>query len=149
MVYLITNLVNGKFYIGCTKKDKERMNNGEGYRGDNSFYSDIRRYGWTSFSKETIYVTHSIEDAAFVEHFFIQLAKRTSRQQCYNANTWTLYGQVPTSSYNESRVLQILSESEPTSSIRRFYSELTQETEGAEAHFDEADPLDFWDWLDS
>ena len=142
-VYLITNILNGKFYIGCTKDTSNRWTGeGIGYQGNPDFFSDIRRDGWVNFKKEAIFRTCNIEDAAFIEHFLIRTAKRLCRYQCYNLNLATLYENIPVDSYDESRVFRILSEEEPFSPLRRFYSELTQETP---EEYDLGDITDYWE----
>ena len=55
-VYIHTNLVNGKKYVGITQQaEKERWSNGNGYRENKKFYKDIQKYGWNNgFSHEII-----------------------------------------------------------------------------------------------
>lgn len=46
-LYKHENLENGKVYIGVTAKNPIiRWNEGDGYRANTDFYSDIKKYGW-------------------------------------------------------------------------------------------------------
>ena len=49
-VYIHTNKVNGKKYVGVTMNSPEkRWNNGKGYKDNIHFSSAIQKYGWDSF----------------------------------------------------------------------------------------------------
>ncbi len=53
-VYVLTNTINGKQYVGRTGQSlKSRFCNGEGYR-NNYIYYDIQKYGWDKFKHELI-----------------------------------------------------------------------------------------------
>lgn len=53
-VYIHTS-PEGKHYIGQTDKPlKERWKNGEGYRNNKEFDSDIKRLGWENFAHEIL-----------------------------------------------------------------------------------------------
>ena len=55
-VYMHTNMKTNKQYVGITKADvKTRWNNGQGYKSNKKFYSDIKKYGWDNFSHEILY----------------------------------------------------------------------------------------------
>ena len=47
-VYKHTNKINGKVYIGMTGEStlNKRWDNGNGYKDNDSFFSDIQKYGW-------------------------------------------------------------------------------------------------------
>ena len=55
-VYVHTNLVTNKKYVGITRLPlQERFNNGKGYFSNKKFYKDIKKYGWNEgFSHEVI-----------------------------------------------------------------------------------------------
>lgn len=53
-VYLLTNTVNGKQYVGRTSQSlKNRFNDGKGY-SQSYMYFDIEKYGWDKFNKVLI-----------------------------------------------------------------------------------------------
>lgn len=52
-VYIHTNLVNGKKYIGITStKPSYRWNSGMGYSRQPKFFNAIKKYGWYSFEHQ-------------------------------------------------------------------------------------------------
>ena len=54
-VYMHTNKVNGKKYIGITRQNpKTRWANGKGYKTQ-PFYRAIEKYGWDSFKHDILY----------------------------------------------------------------------------------------------
>ena len=54
-VYIHTNLVNGKKYVGITSQSvNDRWRNGAGYRGCEIFWKAINKYTWDGFSHEVI-----------------------------------------------------------------------------------------------
>lgn len=139
-IYLITNLINGKFYIGCTSRSlKERFNFGEGYKNNEVLYGDILKMGWASFHKEILYTTSSKEEASAVEQFLIRTALRVcGRKGCYN-NSFIPYSSE--SSYNEDLAFQAMAKSDYYSDLRRFYREL----EGDDNEEESTEELeDFW-----
>ena len=67
-VYCHKNNVNGKVYIGITSQDpKERWKNGNGYRENKKFYSDIEKFGWDKFQHKIIVDGLSGKQAAKIE----------------------------------------------------------------------------------
>lgn len=54
-VYVHTNKVNGKKYVGMTRLNPERRwENGFGYRKQTKFFDEILAYGWNNFEHEII-----------------------------------------------------------------------------------------------
>ena len=54
-VYMHTNKINGKKYIGITSQDaNERWRNGLGYRNQIVFWRAINKYTWSGFEHTII-----------------------------------------------------------------------------------------------
>ena len=89
-VYIHTNLVNGKKYIGITQQaEKERWSNGNGYRENKKFYKDIQKYGWNDgFSHEIIKENISYKESRTLEKFYI--SKYDSVLKGYNNSNFNL-----------------------------------------------------------
>lgn len=89
-VYIHTNLVNGKKYVGITQQaEKERWSNGNGYRENKKFYKDIQKYGWNDgFSHEIIKENISYKEARTLEKFYI--SKYDSVLKGYNNSNFNL-----------------------------------------------------------
>ena len=89
-VYIHTNLVNEKKYVGITQQaEKERWSNGNGYRENKKFYKDIQKYGWNDgFSHEIIKENISYKEARTLEKFYI--SKYDSVLKGYNNSNFNL-----------------------------------------------------------
>lgn len=68
-VYVHTNRLNGKRYVGITSKAKveHRWNSGRGYKENPHFYSAIMKYGWDNFTHEVIFDGLSGSEAKAIE----------------------------------------------------------------------------------
>lgn len=63
-VYVHTNKVNGKKYIGITGREPEdRWANGLGYKSNKHFDGAIQKYGWNNFNHEVLFEFDTIEEA--------------------------------------------------------------------------------------
>jgi len=72
-VYIHTNKINGKKYVGQTcQKVSCRWRNGSGYRANIYFFRSINSYGWDNFSHEIIADGLSLEEANKLETELIQ-----------------------------------------------------------------------------
>jgi group I intron endonuclease len=71
IVYLVTNTINGKQYIGKTTSSLLRRKSHHGYRGY-ALYNAIKKYGREAFVWETLCIC-SIEELDEKEKFFIKL----------------------------------------------------------------------------
>ena len=75
IIYKVTNLINGKIYIGQTKHSLEhrkqrhlqRARNG----ANNHLYQAIRKYGESNFKWEVIHTTDDKDELNFLETYYI------------------------------------------------------------------------------
>lgn len=85
-IYIHTNLLNNKVYVGQTKQDvKKRWNYGYGYRNQSYFYKAIKKYGWKNFKHEILEdnIT-SQEEANKRENYWINYYNSTNSNYGYN-----------------------------------------------------------------
>lgn len=84
-VYMHTNKINGKMYIGITgQKPRKRWKNGYGYDTGCYFRNAIDKYGWDNF-EHTILMTHLLEEQAkIIEIELIHKYNTTNRDVGYN-----------------------------------------------------------------
>ena len=85
-VYKYTNTVNGKVYIGQTKKSlkKRAERYGKNYFGCRYFYNAILKYGWSNFIPEILADNLSKEEADALEIYYINKYDSTNRDIGYN-----------------------------------------------------------------
>lgn len=84
-VYVHTNKINGKMYVGITKRSlRERWENGEGYKDSSHFYRAIRKYGWDNFDHDVLANNLTEEEAMNMEELLIRELCLTNREQGYN-----------------------------------------------------------------
>jgi len=84
-VYIHTNKINGKKYVGQTcKKPEIRWNNGVGYKSSTYFFSAIKKYGWNNFDHEIIAENLTKEQADELECFLIKKLKTINAKFGYN-----------------------------------------------------------------
>lgn len=84
-VYMHTNKINGKKYIGQTcLKTERRWNNGKGYKSCPHFYRAIQKYGWDNFKHEILYDHLEREEANHIEEILIAKYNTINIQYGYN-----------------------------------------------------------------
>ena len=84
-VYIHTNKINGKKYIGQTcRTPEERWNNGFGYISSTYFFSAIKKYGWNNFEHRIVAHNLTKEQADNLERFLIKRLKTTNSSFGYN-----------------------------------------------------------------
>lgn len=85
-VYMHTNEINGKKYIGQTSQTlKQRCgNNGKAYVGCPYFYRAIIKYGWNNFKHEILFENLSFDEANQKEDEMIKFYNTTDKNNGYN-----------------------------------------------------------------
>lgn len=82
-VYIHTNKINGKMYVGQTvygDEPNKRWRNGDGYKSHIYFWKAIQKYGWDGFDHEIIAGKLTKEEADNFERLLID------KLQTYNNN---------------------------------------------------------------
>lgn len=85
-VYMHTNTINGKRYIGITGQnppERRWRNGGSGYSQSGYFRNAIKKYGWDNFSHEIIKANLTFDEACEFEKFYISIYN-TKRPKGYN-----------------------------------------------------------------
>ena len=86
-VYVHTNKINGKKYVGITSMKPElRWANGYGYRGQSRFMKAIRKYGWHNFAHEILYTNLEKSNAEAIEKELIKEYKSANSKHGYNSD---------------------------------------------------------------
>ena len=85
-VYMHTNKINGKKYIGITSRNpnKRWRKDGKGYQRHLHFWSAIQKYGWDNFRHEIILHNETYEFACKVERCLIKHYKSNNPKYGYN-----------------------------------------------------------------
>lgn len=84
-VYIHTNRLNGKIYIGITKnKLNVRTGRGSGYKQCTYFNAAIKKYGWDNFSHEVVATHLTAKQASFYERTLIKAYRANDRDYGYN-----------------------------------------------------------------
>lgn len=84
-VYMHTNKINGKKYIGITcQKPSDRWSNGNGYKNNPHFWSAIQKYGWNNFEHEILFKDLTKEEASNYEIYYIQKFQTKDTNFGYN-----------------------------------------------------------------
>lgn len=86
IVYIHTNKINNKKYIGQTGRSLEDRSgaNGNGYKHNPRFWRAIQKYGWDNFKHEVIADKLTKEEADKIEKELIKKFKTQDRQYGYN-----------------------------------------------------------------
>lgn len=84
-VYIHTNKINGKKYVGITSQDpSRRWKNGEGYKRCTYFYNAIQKYGWDNFHHDIVASGLSKDEACSLEKKYISDMKTNHEEYGYN-----------------------------------------------------------------
>lgn len=85
-IYLLTNTINNKVYIGQTwnNLDSRFGYNGEGYKNSTILYSAIQRHGANNFKYSILATAETQEDANKIEHQYIEQYDSKNQEKGYN-----------------------------------------------------------------
>lgn len=85
-IYMLTNTVNNKIYIGQTWRSfKKRMGrNGGSYEGCTILYNAIKKYGVDKFEYKTLYQCDNQKEADALEEYYIKRYNSKNRNIGYN-----------------------------------------------------------------
>lgn len=84
-VYVLTNTVNGKRYVGCTRVPvMSRWGNGLCYKHNKALSNDIETHGWNSFTREVIATNLDYDTASDLEIEYINNYQATDPAHGYN-----------------------------------------------------------------
>ena len=86
-VYIHTNKINGKMYVGQTiygDDPNKRWQNGYGYKNCPYFYRAIEKYGWNNFDHEIIISKLTKQEADTFEKLLIECLKTKECDYGYN-----------------------------------------------------------------
>ena len=89
-VYLITNILNGKYYVGQTTRDldtrwKEHLEFSRYAKKQTHFSQAIRKYGSENFKKDLLCVCPDNKRLNEVEEFFIWILASSKKSFGYNS----------------------------------------------------------------
>ena len=86
VVYLITNLVTGRYYIGQTVSFAQRMRNHRSNRdmGKSVIGAAIKKHGWKNFAVEILGDAEAGDALNTLEKLWITIANSTERTVGYN-----------------------------------------------------------------
>ena len=84
-IYIHTNLINKKTYVGKAINPKSRWGiDGKGYKSCPRFWSAIQHYGWNNFNHKILETNLSAKEAIEREKYYISLYDSTNPQKGYN-----------------------------------------------------------------
>lgn len=89
-IYVYTNKINGKKYVGQTNRTLKRRangNKGKGYKKCPVFWNAIQKYGWGNFEPEILYDNLTQKEANELEIKTINELKTLNRDFGYNICT--------------------------------------------------------------
>lgn len=85
IVYIHTNKINGKKYVGITSKTcEERWRDGRGYKRCTLFNKAIKKYGWDGFDHEIVASNLTQSEAEDMEKSLIAQFQTTNPEFGYN-----------------------------------------------------------------
>ena len=108
IIYKVTNLINGKCYIGQTTNLAKRL---VSHKKSNSsiFHKAIKKYGWINFSFEIVKECTSKEELNLMETFMIIIHKSHIKENGYNITWGGEGGDVFTNNPNKEKIREKMS----------------------------------------
>lgn len=107
-VYIHTNKMNGKKYVGQTCQQVEaRWKHGDGYKNNIYFYRAIQKYGWDNFTHEIIKDKLTLEEANQLEIKLIEQFHTTDNNYGYNLRQGGSHGALSAETIEKIRQSQI------------------------------------------
>ena len=128
-VYIHTNLINGKMYVGQTiygNNPNLRWLNGEGYKTCTSFYRAIQKYGWNNFNHEIIANNLTVNEANYFEELLIDKLNTRNSNNGYNLKSGGSHGKHSEETKKKISKInkgQLVGEKNPMYGIRQFFTE--------------------------
>lgn len=105
-VYLTTNLLNNKKYIG--KCVFGRKNGWRNYLGSGVLLQeDIKKYGKDNFSREILFLALDNQELEEIEEFLIKTENAVKRDDCYNIKDRAIGGDIFTGNPNKEKIRQM------------------------------------------
>lgn len=90
-LYVHTNNINGKKYVGITKRNEnDRWLNGKGY-ANIEFGNAIEKYGWNNFTHDIVLTGLSREEARSMEKLYINKWNTNNKACGYNRTKYNTY----------------------------------------------------------
>ena len=87
-VYIHTNLINNKKYVGLTKQDpQKRWANGKHYSNSTHFKRAIEKYGWDNFDHQIVSFGLTSDEASKLEKDLITKFNTTNEKYGYNLDS--------------------------------------------------------------
>jgi group I intron endonuclease len=93
-VYIHTNKINGKKYVGQTcQKPEYRWNSGKGYKDNSYFWRAIQKYEWDNFDHEIVASNLTKEEVDNFERLLIRKLDLLDPNKGYNLQDGGSHGQ--------------------------------------------------------
>lgn len=92
--YVLINTVNGKAYVGVTRKKNlyNRFNYGWGYVKNKEMFADIQKYGWDKFEQNVFARNLTAEEAYNIEQLLIKKLREQNPDLVYNRDAGGEHG---------------------------------------------------------
>ena len=138
IVYKHTNKINGKSYIGITKRTIEQRVH-DGYAGSRHFDNAISKYGWENFETTILEENLTCDEACSKEKYYIE--KYDSINNGYNLEEGGIYGTINPetrklmsermigNTYSKNQVYSEEAKKHVSEGLRKFYSDPVKSAE--------------------